>query len=144
MTGSPFVAVALLPVWILLVGALYGVVGAIAARRFGREALLALWPAAVMVLTIVGVIRVRAQQSAIGMPPERQAGWPFAALAFGTATLMFGATTWVLLRQIRRTPPIAPSAGTAARTALACLAGFVAALVLIAILDIAGVPFRVM
>jgi hypothetical protein len=58
--------------------------------------------------------------------------------------LMFSATTWVLLRQLRRDPSIAPSVGLIAKAALACLGGFVAALVMIAILDVAGVPFRVM
>ena len=142
MNASPSAALTVLALSILLVGAAYGLAGTIIGRRLGREALLALWPAASIALTTTAVLRVRAREAALGFPATRFAGWPFAILSFGVVVLMFGASTWVLHRELQRssTGPISPA--SVFKAALACLGGFLIGMLVVLILDVAGVPFH--
>lgn len=142
MTHTSVSNLALLPVWVLVVGFAYAIIGTLTTRRMGREALLALWPAAAIAFTATSTLRIRAHQAGLGMATERQAGWPTAVIVFGVAIAMFGAASWVLRRPAKDARPSA-AALTVVKSAFACLGGFIAAFVVIAILDVAGVPFRV-
>lgn len=143
MAASLPAALALIPLGILIVGIAYGLAGTIIGRRLGREALFALWPAASIALTITAVLRVRARQIAFGAPADRLVGWHFAIVAFGMIVLMFGASTWVLLRQLQRSSDGPLSPWSIFEAAAACLGGFLVALLIVFILDVTGVPLRV-